>query len=160
MQTFSINDIIRTIKEENKTYLTNYYEKGYEIGFGKGGNYKGHSHLFFYDILFSPQKMFIKDENNMHDCYLSIIPPRSFMNDIKIGDFFFFKFCPTCDSFCLPEKTDKILHESSVGFFTKEASFYSCWYRNPNLKQSIWIDATPESLIVNFNNEEIISIIA
>jgi hypothetical protein len=158
MKILSIKETIQNNQE--KLYLTDYASYGYEMGFGEEGHYQGHSHKYFYDIIFSPNNnILIKNEPSRNNCYLSIIPPRTFMNDIKVGKFFFLKFCPTNDIFNVPEKTNRILNDSKVKLVCKKANFCFPWYPKPYLKHDIWIHAQPHSLEINFSNKHKLRII-
>lgn len=159
MKVLSISKMLEVNKDHLKYYMTTYVKNGYELGFGRGGCYEGHSHLFFYDILFSPDGIEIKNEESNNKCYMAIAPPRTFMNDIRIGDFFFLKFCSTNDIFQVPEKTLMVLREGNISFFSDVMQFDSIWFKSPNIKRHIWIEATPECLDINFNNQQKIRIV-
>lgn len=142
-----------------KLYTALYPEKGYELGFGKGGRYEGHSHLFYYDIMFSPDGIVLNDEEPNNDCFIKIVPPRTYMNDVRIGNFFFLKFCPTADTFHLPEKSNCVLSEGAILSYSEAMQFDSIWYKTPKNKGHIWIEATPDFLDINFDNQQKIRIV-
>lgn len=159
MKILSIKDIVQSLDGRDKIYLTTYDNEGYELGFGKGGFYKGHSHYFFYDILFSPDKLFIKNERNLPNSFLAVAPPRTFMNDIEIGNFFFIKFCPTNDNFLLPEKTDTVLKEGIIEIYSNPIQLNFTWFKNSYNKLNISAVAERNNLIITFGNNEKIKII-
>ena len=159
MKVLSISKNIKRLKEKDKVYLTTYHNNGYELGFGKGGFYKGHSHYFFYDILFSPYKLIVSNEQTSKNNFLLVVPPRTFMNDIEIGDFFFLKFCPTNDTFLLPEKTDEILKEGKILMYSVATQLNFSWFKTPNNQSKINIDAKHSHLVITFNNHNKIKIL-
>jgi len=159
MEVLSISKIIKRLKEKDKVYLTNYHNNGYELGFGKRGFYKGHSHYFFYDILFSPYKLIVSNEQTPQNNFLLVVPPRTFMNDIEIGDFFFLKFCPTNETFLLPEKTDEVLKEGKIIMHSSATQLSFSWFKTPNIQSKININAKPNELIITFNNHNKIKIL-
>lgn len=160
MRIISISKILKDCINSSKIYLTLYANNGYELGFGKGGSYKGHSHLYFYDILFSPDGIYLGNKYKEKKTYYFIcIPPRTYMNDIRIGNFFFLKFCPTNEKFLLPEKTNRIMYEGEIKMYTDAVQFDSVWYKNPFNKGHIWIEATLDYLDINFNNQHKLRII-
>lgn len=160
MKTLSIKEIIQSLSGTDKVYLTTYNNEGYELGFGEGGFYKGHSHYFFYDILFSPDKLFIKNEKKTPNNFLAIIPPRTFMNDVEIGNFFFIKFCPTNDSFLLPEKTDDVLLSGKkIDIYSDPIQLDFTWFKTQHEKLNINIVAEPNDLIITFENNEKLKVI-
>ena len=159
MKTLSIREMIEGSSDCLKSYKVLYPEKGYELGFGKGGCYEGHSHLYFYDILFSPDGIYLEDGEAGKKNYITIVPPRTFMSDVRIGDFFFIKFCPTDDTFQVPEKTKSVLKEGTVMSYSEAMRFDSVWYKTPNTKGHIWLEATPHYLDINFDNQQIIRIV-
>jgi len=159
MKILSINNIIQSLDGTDKVYLTTYNNEGYELGFGKSGFYKGHSHYFFYDILFSPDKLFIENEKKIPNGFLAVIPPRTFMNDVKIGNFFFIKFCPTNDMFLLPEKTDTILNEGKITIYSNPTQLDFTWFKITDNKLKINIIAEQNNLIITFDNNKKIKII-
>lgn len=159
MKILSINRIIRSLYETDKVYLTTYIDDGYELGFGKRGLYKGHSHYFFYDILFSPEKLIIKNENNIPSCFLAVVPPKTFMSDVEIGDFFFIKFCPTNDNFSLPEKTNIILNEGKIELYSNPTELNFRWFKTVDEKLSLNMVAEQNNLTITFNNNVKIKII-
>ena len=132
MKTVSIKEMIEGSSTCQKFYDALYSENGYESGFGRGGCYTGHSHRFFYDILFSPDGIHLKDDDSGKKHFIVIVPPRTFMDDVRIGDFFFIKFCPTSDSFQVTEKTNSVLREGIVMPYSEAMRFDSVWYRNPD----------------------------
>lgn len=142
-----------------KFYKALYPDNGYESGFGKGGCYAGHSHRYFYDILFSPDGIYFNDGGVDKKSFIIIVPPRTFMDDVRTGDFFFIKFCPTSDTFQVPEKTNSVLSEGVIMPYSDPVRFDSVWYKTPNDKGHIWLEATPDSLDINFDNHRIIRIV-
>ncbi|MFJ1491671.1 hypothetical protein [Capnocytophaga canis] len=151
--------MLEECKDCIKSYNVEYAKNGYELGFGRKGCYEGHSHYFFYDVLFSPDGIDIKDEKLGDNCYMIITPPRTFMNDIRIGNFFFLKFCPTNNIFEVPEKTSRILSEGKIKIFSNAMQFDSIWYKSPYVKGHIWMEATLDYLHINFNNQHKIKIV-
>lgn len=156
MKILSINKMVSI--PNIKTYLSSYTKDGYEIGFGKQGKYKGHSHYFFYDILFSPDFIFIGNEKLVNS-YMAIIPPRTFMDDVEIGDFFFLKFCPSNHTFSVPEKTNDKLDEGKIKLIAENEKFHSTWFKNPLSSGDIWINANRNEIEINFNNKDKLKII-
>ncbi|MDR1202066.1 MAG: hypothetical protein LBL58_10635 [Tannerellaceae bacterium] len=159
MEIISIKNIVKSLDRTNKIYLTTYDNEGYELGFGKSGYYKGHSHYFFYDILFSPHKLLIKNKKNLSDSFLAVVPPRTFMNDVEIGDFFFIKFCPTNENFSLPEKTDIILNEGEIEIYSKPTLLNFTCFKTRYDKINISISAEADNLVIKFHDSKKIKIV-
>lgn len=114
----SILEVVKSFShEKDKQYSKLYHEDGYEIGFGKGGKYPGHSHLYFYDIMFSPLGIELVVNGKQAKGNLLIVPPRTYMEDVTLGDFFFLKFSPTNITVPVPEKVDERLQEGELMLF-------------------------------------------
>jgi hypothetical protein len=138
MKLLTLSEEIKSIEEyEQKKYLTLYKDVGYELGFGRRGQYKGHSHKFFHDILFSPKGFsFINNEGKYEIGKVMIVPQMTYMNDIDINDFFFVKFCTTDDYFDLPEKSEEKVYCGTIGCYDFEFNIEYPWYKKPNSKLS------------------------
>ena len=150
---------IKKLKDKDKIYLSLYKNKGYELGFGKAGFYKGHSHKYFYDLLYSPEKIILKDRNLSENNYLLVVPPKTFMSDIEIGNFFFLKFCPSNDFFSPPEKTQEVLTEGELDLYSSPIKLRFTWYKTSKNKSSLSIDAQIEQVIISFGDVKKIKII-
>lgn len=153
---YSINQQINALaNDQEKEYLTLYVNEGYEIGFGRSGKYQGHSHLFFYDILFSLDGITTSDhKGNMIKSNIIIVPPRTYLGDVITGDFFFFKFCPTKDKVPIPDKVEKELTDNTIKVLTNEWSGEFCWYPSENSKEkTIYFDYKINSLHIEIEKE-------
>jgi len=91
---YSIQEEIQKLKTtESKAYYYLYADSGFELGFGKSGKYSGHSHKFFYDILFSQNQISTRDADGKAILgNLILVPPRTFLGEVQTSDFFFLKF--------------------------------------------------------------------
>ena len=137
-----IEEIKKFEADQTKAYFYLYADTGFELGFGKGGKYPGHSHLFFYDILFSQSIISSADaEGNIISGNLIVIPPKTFIGEVQIENFFFFKFCPSSDLVILPDKIDAVENAGLIKSFSEECKIHLDWYKNYlNVISSIVID--------------------
>ena len=152
-------DLFRICGSRDKKYLASYDKDGYECGIGYAGHYNGHSHIFYTDIMFSPSKIKINHKNEDIECDMLVVPPRTYMNDVTIGDFFFIKFCEKQEDVILPDKTTKVLNENDLQFVNYSGMLFYKYYENKqskgrqlkieleNYKITVYIDGLPEWLI-------------
>ena len=93
---FSIAGEIQKLKpHEAKTYHYSYENAGFELGFGRAAKYSGHSHLYFYDLLFSRKPISTCDADGKTILgNLIIIPPMTYLGEVITEALFFIKFCP------------------------------------------------------------------
>jgi|AntRauTorckE5430_2_1112549.scaffolds.fasta_scaffold03123_3 hypothetical protein len=128
----------------------------YELGFGRRGLYKGHSHLFFTDVLFSPTGIKIYGIDQVWNCV--IVPPRTYLPDVEIGDFFFIKFCHDLSEFSPPEKVSYKIFDDEVYLLNNKSSSYLTTYgfqnRLNNIEISLLKDMT--ELLISYSNVKII----
>jgi hypothetical protein len=147
MTSYSISaQIIFLSQSISKTYLTLYPNDGYELGFGRAGQYKGHSHLQFYDLLFSLKGLRSLDPVEMlPKGSLLVIQPKTYLPDIDIGDFFFLKFSPDPGPFKIPDKVVDRYHEGGIigaseGFEKEFKWFPTIGGRESRIKLKLTID--------------------
>lgn len=152
MKAFDIKEEIMKLKSnESKVYYYLYEEAGFELGFGKGGKYPGHSHLFFCDILYSPKPIstFNADGTKLNG-NLIVIPPKTYLGDVTIDNFFFIKFCPTNELVTIPDKIDSIENEDSIKCFSNKAKIEFSWYKKSISEKSFFIlDYKNNELTIN-----------
>lgn len=155
MKSLEIRNVLNKLPiQKEKIYLTTYEDDGYELGFGKAGKYKGHSHLHFYDIIYSPKGFMTKDSYQSDlEGNLLIVPPRTWMNDIELNDFFFIKFCNESGLINVPEKVDFFQNESKVSLLMHNESTCLPWFPSgtSNMKNIEFV-LSNKSLIIVFNN--------
>jgi len=132
MKEYNIKEEIQKFKlEQSKAYHYLYADSGFELGFGRGGRYSGHSHLFFYDILFSQSIISSTDANgNIISGNLIVIPQKTFIGEVQTDDFFFLKFCTTNDLVITPDKVDTVSKEGLISSFSNESKVQIAWYKN------------------------------
>jgi|GEM_PF-6763367 len=147
--------------QKNKIYQTTYDEDGYEIGFGRAGNYKGHSHIHFYDIIYTPNGFIIKDlHNSPLSGKLLVVPPRTWLSDITLNDFFFIKFCGESGLISVPDKVDYFQNESNLIILNSYESISLPWYSSPfGEKSYIKFELIENSFIITFDNKNKLQII-
>lgn len=146
-------------ENQNKSYLTKYKIDGYEIGFGKKGRYLGHSHFHFYDVMFSPEGIKTKSitgkaiSNN-----LIVIQPKTYMDNVTLGDFFFIKFCPSAEKVNLPDKTNLKLNEGKIFSYDSVEKLNFTWYKSPTKKNKINLSLVDSKLIICINPTLVITV--
>ncbi len=128
---------------EDKRYVTAYKDVGFELGFGRGGVYRGHSHLRLIDLIFSPDGVRCIGGNSTDAKTLVIAPARTFLPDIEIGNFMFLKFCPDDGEVTLPEKVYEELWEGQILSYADRAQLTFSWYPDScaecqNIEVSLW----------------------
>jgi len=162
MNRYEIDKEVKSLPtNKSKSYYFLYHESGFEFGFGKGGYYKGHSHLYFYDILFSKTPISTKNHqgNKIYDT-LIIIPPRTFLDDVIIDDFFFIKFCPNNSKFELPEKVDYIIKDGTILSNSHDFEIKIPWFKSYQSEESfILVTLKNNELKIKFGDLETIQII-
>ena len=128
---YSIQEEIQKLKTtESKAYYYLYADSGFELGFGKSGKYSGHSHKFFYDILFSQNQISTRDADGKAILgNLILVPPRTFLGEVQTSDFFFLKFSPSNDKIDLPDKVDEVLSERIISCFSQNADVKIPWFK-------------------------------
>lgn len=156
MRKFSIYEEVHLTKKTKKCYLTTYKKDGFEMGFGKKGVYKGHSHEFFTDVIFSFEG--IHSSNYCGDKLTSnliIAPSRSYLGEVTIGDFYFIKFCDLNEEVIFPEKVETILSENDLitGKLGKKYTFP--WYKRKGLRSEIHFSFSNELLLITIGKDKI-----
>lgn len=129
------SEIASLLASENKRYSTAYKDVGFELGFGRGGAYKGHSHLRFIDLMFSPDRILWCGDESREANTMVIAPPRTYLPDVETGDFVFLKFCPDGGEVILPDKVNEALYEQQILTFTDEARLTFPWYTHPRAER-------------------------
>jgi hypothetical protein len=114
-----------------KKYVMLYHQAGFELGFGRSGVYRGHSHLFFVDVLFSPGGIQFVDINQTEPIRLVIVPPRTSFPHVETCDFAFLKFCPDRQIVELPDKVDSGHSDFSMSAYFERAHVISPWHPYP-----------------------------
>lgn len=111
------------------------------MGFGRGGSYKGHSHIYFLDLILSFTKLHCSDiiaKNISNE--LIIVPPKTYLGTVTCGDFFFIKFCPNPQTVIFPEKINDALTEGTIIHSSKDFEQSYPMYINANCeKQNVFI---------------------
>lgn len=130
---YNINrELSKLNSETNKIYIYTYKLHGFEFGFGRKGIYTGHSHIYFYDIIFSKSEILSRDlDMKMIKGNLIVIPPQTYINEVIIDDFFFLKFCPSMDKVMIPDKTNNKLNKGVIQCFDRSVNLDFNWYKNP-----------------------------
>lgn len=138
MTSYKIFEEIKKLKDDkSKAYYFLYADSGFELGFGKAGKYSGHSHKYFYDIIFSQDQITVIDtygksiSNNM-----IVIPPKTYFREIITSNFFFMKFCPTNEIVLLPDKIESIENEGVICGFSEHTNIDFPWYQKHHLRQT------------------------
>jgi len=153
---YKINSEISKLNSEtNKVYIYTYKLHGFEFGFGRKGIYSGHSHIYFYDIIFSKSEISSLDLNkNMIKGNLIVIPPQTYINEVIVDDFFFLKFCPSLDNVMIPEKTNNRLNKGIIQCFDKSINLNFSWYKNLESSEStIKLTLSDNSLTLRIGEE-------
>lgn len=147
---FDIKTEIDKLSESNKNYKYLYNDFGFELGFGKKGQYKGHSHYCFCDLMLS-KNILTKDYfGNKKQGQLLIVPPLTFMDNVTIDDFFFLKFCPTNIKVDLPDKTDEKLNDNKIQSYKNFASLKIDWFKTMSEKSTLEINLNKNELRLSF----------
>lgn len=147
---FDIKTEIDKLEDTSKDYKYLYKDFGFELGFGKKGQYKGHSHYCFCDIMLS-KNILTKDYfGGKKKGQLLIVPPLTFMDDVTIDDFFFLKFCPTSKKVDLPDKTNAKLNDNKIQSYENCASLKFDWYKTSSEKSKLEIKLIENELSLNF----------
>jgi hypothetical protein len=100
-----------------KRYLSLLNDFWAETGVGGPGEYDGHYHLGFTDVMYSPSGITYRDElGAVADGKLLVIPPRVWFKPLRLGEFWFIKFFQSSidASVAVPDKTDQQQGTSSV----------------------------------------------
>lgn len=145
---------------QTKKYVKLHSADGYEMGFGLGGKYESHSHLFFLDLIFSPGGIqWLDPESGSADAQLLVVPPRTQVPSVETDDFFFLKFCPDPVELHLPDKVDQVLSEGALSSYSKAAMLLFPWYaRSHEQELSIKIELLSRTLKVSFAGGEAVVI--
>lgn len=135
MPFLSISHEILSLPEGmDKRYDTTYEDVGFELGFGRGGAFRGHSHLRFVDLIFAPDGLRCTGSESLHAKTLVVVPARTFLPDIETGDFMFLKFCPDQGEVSLPDKVYEELHEQNIIACSDHATLTFSWYAHSRAK--------------------------
>lgn len=156
---YSIDIEISKLKADQlKVYHYCYDKSGFELGFGKAGVYSGHSHLFFCDVLFSEKPILtIDSDGKFISGKLLVIPPRTYMGEVVIDDFFFIKFCPTSEIVVLPDKKNEIMKDGIIEAFTENAFIQFPWYKKTStIKFSVILNFQHEKLNILIGETELV----
>ncbi len=158
--TISISTILGLSKQ--KIYTRLYPEFGYEMGFGPKGEYSGHAHLFFNDIIFSPNGIYSMDVfGHISFGELFVVPLRTYFQNVRLEDFFFMKFCSNNKLVVLPDKVDTIMSEGVAESYSSEAQIKFDWYqRHDAIKESISFSLKNKVLHVEIGNSQVIKVTA
>lgn len=137
MKQYSIDIEISKMKaDQSKVYHYIYADSGFELGFGKAGTYSAHSHLFFYDVLFSGKPISSSDaDGKFISGKFIIIPPRTYLGEVVTENFFFIKFCPTNEIVVLPDKRNEILKDGIIEVFAGNALIKFPWYKKKSIRK-------------------------
>ena len=157
MINYSISAVVSQLKEgTDKVYLTTYREHGYELGFGKGGSYPGHSHLYFQDIFISYEKIQSSDAHSVsiRDTLL-LIPPQTYLGDVVCGDFFFIKFCPSQETVVFPEKVDDVMTKGTMIHTSSAFEITFPFYKSKSDgKQEVKVQLKDDVLLLTVGSDE------
>lgn len=132
MRTYSIQDeVLKFNPDIVKVYYYLYADSGFELGFGKAGKYSGHSHKYFSDILFSKKQISTTDaDGKIISGNLIIIPPKTYLGEVIIDDFFFLKISPTNTKIILPDKIENVLSEGKILCYSNSVIIEIPWFKN------------------------------
>lgn len=144
-----------------KVYQRLYESSGYEMGFGRRGDYPGHAHFHFCDLMFSPTGISTATHNDISiHGQLVVVPPRTYFADTRIGDFFFIKFCPDPGVIVVPDKTEVILSENQILAFENFATLKFDWFPSPSdNRKSLRVTLARDGLTVQFDDRETLRVI-
>jgi len=162
MNVISIAEVLSQLEPTRaKVYQRLYESSGYELGFGRRGDYPGHAHLHFCDLMFSPKGISTTTHDGISiQGQLVVVPPRTFFADTRIGDFFFIKFCPDPGVIVVPDKTEVILSENQILAFDNLATLQLDWFPSPlDIRKSLVVTLSPNDLTVQFDAGETLRII-
>lgn len=155
------NELTATPPQWSKNYLCGYAECGYELGVGRAGSFSGHSHLFFADIVFSPHRIHCQGRLDLGATItLLVVPPRTYMPSVRIGDFFFLKFCPDSRKVVLPDKVTTHLAEGSLGGHSDRVDIHWQLYdHEDSMASPVTIILRGEHLRIDIGGKEPISVV-
>lgn len=156
MKSYNLKEeVIKLDPNELKAYYYLYAGYGFELGFGKGGKYPGHSHLYFYDILYSSLPILTNDANGKNiSGKLIVTPPKTYMGEVVTDDFFFVKFCPTNDAIILPDKVNHVEKVGLISSFSNQACIELDWFKNHLSEKSFFkLDYKNNILKINFGEK-------
>ena len=156
----SISKSLGRTNKKNYTHL--YPEYGYEMGVGFAGEYPGHTHLFFNDIIFSPNGIYSTDTyGRVSFGELFVVPSRTYFQSVRLGDFFFMKFCSDNKFVVLPDKVDTIMSEGAVESHSNEAQIKFDWFKkNDSVKESILFFLKNKVLGIEIGSSQVIKVTA
>lgn len=155
MKRYKITEEIQKLKpKETKAYYYLYADSGFELGFGKGGTYAGHSHLYFCDILFSTKPIETSDgDGKIISDNLIVIPPKTYVGEVVTDDFFFIKFCPTNDRVILPDKIESVERVGLISGYSNEVNIVFPWFKNHLSSESlIKLELNSNNFQINLGN--------
>jgi hypothetical protein len=154
---YSIADVVSGLREgTDKIYLRTYREHGYELGFGRGGSYPGHSHLYFLDLILSYGQIGCSDAwgSSISDS-LVIVPPQTYLGDVVCGDFFFIKFCPAQHTVIFPEKLDEVMDRGEIIHATDHFNRSFSYYKDgKDERRSLQVHLANNTLVLTVGSDE------
>lgn len=85
--------IRKTLEANEKRYLSLLTDCWAETGVGAAGEYEGHYHLGFTDVMYSPKGITAPDQSGtLTNGKLLVVPPRVWFKPLRLGEFWFIKF--------------------------------------------------------------------
>lgn len=130
MKLLSIDDELNLMpKKQAKNYMVLFKGNNYEMGVGRAGCYEGHSHYSLTDLLFSPNGITCETKDvELNFSRLLVVPRKTYMPKVSIGNFFFLKFSTIRQNIIIPDKTTEVFVEGSIGSYFSRASLEFPWY--------------------------------
>ena len=160
---YNIRETLSQLSEgEKKIYLFSYAKNGFEMGFGKEGRYSGHSHLHYFDIMFAANgyHLYESEINSGAKPQLIVVPPRTFLPEIYISEFFFLKFIPSKGHFTIPDKVDLKLNDGTISTFDSITQLQFPWYKSAESERSeIALSFGSSELTVRLGDEKLVKIV-
>ncbi len=103
------------------------------MGVGKAGSYRGHSHLFFHDIIYCPSGLVCSSPRlSSGKATLVIVPRETYLGEVNTDDFFFIKFSASPADVSFPEKIYECLNATSIILPSPGASLRYVYYKSRN----------------------------
>jgi hypothetical protein len=162
MHSFRIREIIHSLPNGiAKSYVRLYPQHGLEMGFGRSGSFEAHSHFVFYDVIFSPNGIDYEPRvEHASQPELLVVPPQSLVPPVRLGDFFFVKFCPDPVDVVVPDKTVHGRFSRDFSCYLGEATLSFPWYPSgpSGARRSIVLTLSKHRLSVVLGGTEEVSI--